>query len=73
MFFICCVHTPHAWSRHLNEGCAEMDLVRFIRKGTESICIQGPENGVEVDLSGLSCCAGWSWGKAGGPATAAAE
>lgn len=65
-----------AWCRHFHVGCTEVDLVRFIGKGTESIPIQSPQRvdwrGREVDLSGLSCCAGRFWGKAGGPARAAA-
>lgn len=41
-------HLPlSAWSRHLHVGCTEVDFVRFIGKGTESIPIQGPENGLE--------------------------
>lgn len=36
-----------AWSRYLHVGCTEVDFIKFIGKGTQSIPIQGPENRLE--------------------------
>lgn len=42
------MHPLTSWSRHLHVGRTEVDLVRFIGKGTESIHVHGPENGAAV-------------------------
>lgn len=59
-----------AWCRPFHVGCKEVDWVRFIGKGRESIAIQGPTSGLEGKRGGSQWAFLLCWmllGKGWGP------